>query len=682
MEKLIIIRTKSELVSLVKHLEEADFVAFDTETTGVSHSAEVIGVSVSSTIDEGYYVILKSWNKETKTLDRLETLDTITELFEVLCTKRLVMHNGIFDCRMVLNNFKVDLIPSLHTDTMELAHLLDENRSVGLKELASQLFGNESTLEQLEMKKSVIANGGTLTKKAYELYKADADLLAKYGAKDTILTLKLFYQFVPDLFSKGLENFFYEDESMPLLRGASYHLNTTGLRVDIIMLKELKEDLKKTCQTLQAEILRDIEPYIKETYPGTNKKTTFNLGSNQQMAWLLFIKLGNTFLKLTKKGRTIAKDLIGKVPYAPGAKLQFLQACTAQSLKAEKFIQADSKALMNLAKKYRWVEKLLEFNRLETLLKNFVLAIESRTQYGIIHPSFLQHGTSSGRYASRDPNFQNLPRDDKRIKKCIVSRPGQVFVGADYSQLEPRIFASFSQDPELMKCFETGEDMYSVIGIKVFNRFECSSNKKDAHWFGKLYENERNIAKKITLSSTYGTTAWKLADELRDSEGRNLKPDECQAIIDGYFNHFPKVLEFMLQSHEIVKKEGVVHSLFGRPRRIPGAKQINLYRNVSHSELPYDLRTFLNLSVNHRIQSTGASIVNRAAIKFLQLCEEHKLQSRIVLQVHDEIVAECAEGAEHQVASLLKESMETCAVLPGVKLVAEPKIAKNLADLK
>ena len=118
---------------------------------------------------------------------------------------------------MVEAYFKIRLIESLHTDTMILAHLLNENRRVGLKELAASMYGEDSTLEAKDMKESVAKNGGLLTKANYEMYKADSQLMGKYGAKDAWITYKLFLDLVPELYKQKLDKFFYEEESMPLL---------------------------------------------------------------------------------------------------------------------------------------------------------------------------------------------------------------------------------------------------------------------------------------------------------------------------------------------------------------------------------------------------------------------------------------------------------------------------------
>lgn len=693
------IDTPQGIEDLRTYLKDFDVVALDTETTGLDRNASIIGVSVCCEEDKAYYVILQRWDKEASLLLELECRKAIKGLLGDLVCKSLVMHNSVFDCIMVNINYKIDLMPSLHTDTLILAHLLDENRRVGLKELSKSMFGEDSANEQAEMKASVLANGGKLTKDEYELYKADPQLIAKYGAKDALLTYKLFLALVPDLFDQNLDDFFYKDESMPLLRGPTYQLNLIGIKVDLQALTNLKKTLEVECVEHKSFIYREIAVHINSKYPGTSKKTTFNIGSSNQLSWLLFGVLGLEFGTLTDGGKAVCKSMGLRLPYTPTAKRDFIHACTqdkdsvyapeakvnGKTVRAKKikdpwaYIACDKKTLKKLSPKYKWIEELLEYQRKTKLLSTYIEGIESRVHYGVLYGSFLQHGTSSGRYASRNPNMQNLPRDEKRIKKFLVSRPGKSFVGADFSQLEPRVFAYISQDNTLMDVFNSGTDFYSEIGMEVFDITDSTPYKDGGpNAFGIKYKELRFISKEIGLAAVYGATAHQLAPKTGKST------DETQEIINKYFERFPYVAKMMVQSHEMAKKDGEVKSLFGRPRRLPEAKRFNkLYGNLPHGELPYEVRNVLNLAVNHRIQSTGASICNRAMIKFDSLIKELDLKDcHIVMQVHDEIIVECRDEDAETVKLLLQDAMETAVELPGVPLEAIPNIAKNIADLK
>lgn len=706
MEKLIIVETLQQLKDLRTYLEDKEYVSYDTETTGVEKDSSIIGFSVSAEVDVGYYVILSYWDVALQKLVGLDTLKEAPSFIEYLKTKNLIMHNAVFDCWMTHNNFRVSLMESLHTDTMILGHLLNENRSNGLKELGVALFGEDARKEQIEMKESVTRNGGVLTKQKYELYKADAALIAKYGAKDASMTLKLFFILVEELYEQQLDKFFYEEESMPLLRGPTYELNTTGLKVDPDKLQKLKLTLEAECLEAKGYIAEQVAGYVKDKYPGTGKTNVFNIGATSQRSWLLYEKLGNEFNTLTDTGKDVCKFLGLKLPYTVAARREFIRACRESKGRIYKqgninprtgktsrpsavrdpwtYMTCGKDSLGRLASKYKWVAKYLEYAKNLKILNTYVEAIQSKMTYGIIRPSFLQHGTTSGRYSSRTPNFQNLPRDDKRVKGCIIARPGRVFVGADYSQLEPRVFASHSKDERLLTCFKNGEDFYSVVGMEVFEKSGCSLKKGDADFFGKLYESERQQSKIIALAAPYGQTAFRLAPSL------DCSTEEAREILNKYFEKWPRVHDMMINAHETVMTTGTVKNLFGRPRRIPEALEIRKIcgRSAEHGDLPYVYRTLLNLAVNHEIQSTGASIMNRAAIACWKTCRELEstdkkwAEVRIVLQVHDELILEGPEELAEHMVIVLKDSMENTVKLPGVDLIAEPKIANNLGDLK
>ncbi len=708
MEKLIIVKTLSQLKELQTYIDDRpdDFIAFDTETTGTDKDAIIVGFSVCADVDLAYYVILHRWDVEQKKLIPLETCEEAKKTLQKLAgIRRLIMQNAPFDCARVWDNYKIDLMPYVHTDTLMLGHLLNENRPNGLKERGVELYGEDAKAEQNAMKESVYKNGGVLTKKLYELYKADADLIAYYGAKDAILTLKVFYNDVPILYEEGLDQFFYEDETMPLLRGPTYDLNTAGLRVDPTKLADLKAILQGECAEAKAFILGEVQPHVKKKYPGTGKTNHFNIGASQQLSWLLFVQLRNEFRTLTKGGREMCKALGIRIPYSPGDKRSFIQTCierkgeqwaepyfnkkTNKKVGAKKvgdpwkYIACGKETLQKLAPKYKWVEKLLEYSKNLKILNTYVKGIQSRMQYNIIRPSFLQHGTTSGRYSSKAPNFQNLPKDDKRVKACIIARPGKIFVGADYAQLEPRVFASTSQDPTLMGCFESGQDFYSVVGAPVFGKDGLSLFKDDENSFAKKFPKLRDHSKIFGLATPYGRTARQQAAAM------GMEVEEAQELIDRYFNTYPHVEIMMLESHEMAKKDGVVYNLFGRPRRIPAAQSITkIYGNTSHGDLPYEARTLLNLAMNHRVQSTGASIMNRAAIKIWKVCRDKAqndpkyFEVKIVLQVHDQLVLECPESLGKEVSDILQDGMEQTTRLPGVQLLAEPFMSTDLAGQK
>lgn len=251
------------------------------------------------------------------------------------------------------------------------------------------------------------------------------------------------------------------------------------------------------------------------------------------------------------------------------------------------------------------------------------------------------------------------------------------------SQLEPRVFASISQDKALMGCFASGEDFYSVVGAPIFGKTGCSLFKDDPNSFAKKYPQLRDRSKVIALATPYGRTAAQQASAM------GISVEESQDLIDRYFAAYPSVEKMMLESHEMVKARGYVENLFGRKRRIPEAREIKKkYGDLPHNELPYQARNLLNLAMNARVQSTGASIMNRAAIAFCAVCKELAQEDpawaevKIVLQVHDQLIAESPEHLAEQVVEVMRETMEHSVELPGVQLIADPIISKDLSGQK
>jgi len=686
---LNVIRDLQGLRNIIKYLENFEYVAFDIETTGLSKHDEIIGISICAEEDKAFYVILAEWDKNLQKLIYNDLVKfELDLLLHALKSKHLIAHNGIFDCMMIEACEKIRLIESLHTDTMIAAHLLNENRGVGLKDLATTMYGESAAEEQKLMKESIIANGGSVTKTKYELYKANSMLIGKYGAKDALLTYKLFTDLVPELYEQGLDKFFYEDESMPLLRTATYDLNTTGLMVDNAKLIQLEKTLKAECAEAKAFIYREIQQYIKD-------KPKFNVEAPQQLSWLLFGQLGLEFNILTKTGKIVCKEMGLRLPYTKVAKRDFIDICLRDQgkpyalggtvngkeikpklIKAPwAYIVADKNTLKKVAHRFKWIESLLEYKRKKKLLNTYIKAIKTRTQYGILQPSFLQAGTTSGRYSSKMPNLQNLPRDDKRIKDCFIARPGHVFVSADFSQLEPRVFSYYSQEPKLMNAFNGESDFYSVVGIDIFDKHDAlpiKEGRSDA--FGVKYKKLRDISKTITLARAYGATPFQLAP----ATGKSI--DDTAEDLARLDERFPGIKKMMLEAHELAKTKGYVESLFGRRRHIPDAMKIpKLYGNQDHADLPYEARSLLNLACNHRIQSTGASLCNRAMIAFYSNIKDLGLDCKIVSQIHDEIVVECQEKDAENVSLLLRNAMECTNMIHGLDLEAIPRITKTLA---
>jgi DNA polymerase-1 len=225
-----------------------------------------------------------------------------------------------------------------------------------------------------------------------------------------------------------------------------------------------------------------------------------------------------------------------------------------------------------------------------------------------------------------------------------------------------------------MAAFDGTSDFYSVIGQEVYGKFDCTPQKEGVNSFGAKYKHLRQNAKTIALARAYGATPSQLASTV----GKSVE-DTAQDLLQ-LDEAFPGIRTMMLEAHELAKSQGYVTNLYGRRRRLPDALKIQrMYGKIDHWDLPYEARRILNMACNFRIQSTGASLINRAAVKFYSDCKELDLDVKIVSQVHDQLVVECPEANAEQVCLLLQNAMESTNILPGVALEAVPWIAKSLA---
>ena len=251
---------KEGVNKLIQHIQESETIAYDTETNSLNvRKGQIIGFSVSGDVGIGFYLPTKKYNPETDTLDKL-TIEGVEadmiakKLIGMLVGKKLVMHNASFDCRFTKNYYGVDLLPSLWVDTALLVHTVQEEGAgmgiFGLKPLAISVqeeiglnVEEEANKEQIELKESIHANGGQTTKANYEIFKADLDILSKYAAADTDLTLRICYHFLGKLKEEGLEQFFFEDEVMPIYREVTVPMEEYGVDLDMDLIKKTREDI-------------------------------------------------------------------------------------------------------------------------------------------------------------------------------------------------------------------------------------------------------------------------------------------------------------------------------------------------------------------------------------------------------------------------------------------------------
>jgi len=264
----VLVDSLDKVKEMAKYIASDELISFDTETNSLNtRSGKIIGFSVTSKIGTGYYIptmVFSDGQLKDYYIEKKELAHEIAKkLLSLLVGKKIIGHNLSFDCRFVKNFYGIDLTPYIHADTMLLVHTLNEegagyssNSPFALKEIAKMVQSQigldvtaEANEEQIELKSSIKANGGSISKDNYEIYKADLQILAKYAVADTDLALRIFNYFEPKLDEENLRKFFYEDEVMPLYREVTIPMEDCGVKLDMDLMSSAKQrisaDLKK-----------------------------------------------------------------------------------------------------------------------------------------------------------------------------------------------------------------------------------------------------------------------------------------------------------------------------------------------------------------------------------------------------------------------------------------------------
>lgn len=260
---------------------ENEYIAFDIETNSPEeHLARVIGLAVTAFKDQGVYLTLAKWGEKDvlrPVYSELEEKEIVSKVCKALLQKKLIMHNGIYDILTMLHSYGIDLAPALYCDTILLKHTLDEERPFGLKDLGVRYFGEDADEEQRDLAVSVKQNGGKWTKYNKDIYKGDPELIGKYAAKDVALTMALFELLSKQLKQEKLENFFYNQEVMPLYKSVTIPMKYTGIHIDVEYFKSLKKEIEdgiiKLTEQVYELIDKHIQPKIKQIVDDKVKPT-------------------------------------------------------------------------------------------------------------------------------------------------------------------------------------------------------------------------------------------------------------------------------------------------------------------------------------------------------------------------------------------------------------------------
>ena len=360
----------------------------------------------------------------------------------------------------------------------------------------------------------------------------------------------------------------YQEVELPLAN-VLREMEQVGVRIDVPMLKQAEIQLNEQLQTLEQQIY-------------TSAGTTFNINSPKQVGEVLFDQLNlDAKAKKSKTG----------------------QYSTSEEV------------LLALKPKHAVVGLILDYRELKKLISTYITAlpnyIDSTT--GKIHTTYNQTVTATGRLSSSNPNLQNLPIRSERgqlIRQAVIPDDGCLILSADYSQIELRLMAHFSQDIHLVQAFITGQDVHAATAAKIFN-VSIEEVTKD----------QRRQAKTANFGIIYGISAFGLAQQLDCSRA------EAKALIDGYFAAFPGVIDYIERQKQFAREHGYAVTLFGRKRYLPDI--------LSHNAT---VRSFAERNaVNSPIQGTAADIIKMAMVTIHRRLKEENLKAQMIMQVHDEL---------------------------------------------
>ena len=447
---------------------------------------------------------------------------------------------------------------------------------------------------------------GPKGKKQGSMRDLDPREVYEYACEDADITLQLKNKLEPELKKHACEDLFYQIEMplMPVL--AEMEMNGVCLDTD---------SLAETSKQFTAR-MNEIETRIFEL-----AGQTFNIASPKQVGEILFDKL-----KIIEKAK---------------------KTKTGQYVTSEEVLQ-------QLRNKHEIVADILEHRGLKKLIGTYIDALPKliNPRTGHIHTSFNQTVTATGRLSSSDPNLQNIPirgEDGKEIRKAFIPEPGCLFFSADYSQIELRVMAHLSKDENMIAVFREGKDLHAATAANIY--------KKPIE---EVTRDERTKSKRANFGIIYGITVFGLAERL------DIPRDEAKMLIDGYFETFPQVHDYMEKSKEIARQQGYVTTLFGRRRYLP---DINSANSV--------VRGFAERNaINAPIQGTAADIIKVAMIRIFQRFKAEDIKSKMILQVHDELNFSVYPEEKERVEKIVIEEMQN-AFQMAVPLVADSGFGDN-----
>ena len=429
---------------------------------------------------------------------------------------------------------------------------------------------------------------GTKGKKQGNMRDLTPEQVYEYACEDADITLKLKNILAKELEEQGASTLFYNIE-MPLVPVLAY-MERNGVCLNTDALKETSRHFTIRMNQIEEEVYQ-------------LAGTTFNISSPKQVGEILFERL-----KITDKAK---------------------KTKTGQYVTSEEVLEG-------LRNKHEIVGKILDYRGLKKLLSTYIDALPQliNPQTGKIHTSFNQTVTATGRLSSSNPNLQNIPirnEDGKEIRRAFVPEEGCLFFSADYSQIELRIMAHLSKDKHMIEAFHEGNDIHAATAAKVF--------KTDIN---EVSREQRSKAKTANFGIIYGISVFGLAERM------NVPRSEAKELIDGYFQTYPQIKEYMDKSIEEARNKGYIETIFGRKRFLPDIHSHNaVVRGYAERN-----------AINAPIQGSAADIIKVAMINIFQRFQTEDIRSKMILQVHDELNFSVYPDEKDKVQQIVIEEME------------------------
>ncbi len=586
-----LIDNEEEMNKICSRFLTNKILSLDTETTSTNPiEAELVGLSFAIEEKKAFYVPVPANREEAQ---------KIVNIFKPLYENEEIIKVGQnikYDLE-VLKNYDVELKGQFF-DTM-IAHYLIQPELHHNMDYMAEVFLNYQTIHIDEL----IGAKGKNQKNMRDL---DSKDVYEYACEDADITLRLKNVLEPKLKAAGVEDLFYHIE-MPLIPVLA-DMEMSGIKIDTESLKETSNIFTQRMQELEQNI-----------YRLAGKE--FNVSSPKQVGDILFGEMKIIDKpKKTKTGQFVTNEEV----------------------------------LQQLRGKHEIVANILDYRGLKKLLGTYIDALPKliNPRTGHIHTSFNQTVTATGRLSSSDPNLQNIPvrgEDGKEIRRCFIPDEGCLFFSADYSQIELRVMAHLSQDPNMMDAFVHGYDIHAATAAKIYG--------KDV---ADVTRDERSKAKRANFGIIYGITIFGLAERL------DIDRAEAKQLIDGYFTMFPRVRDYMEQSKEMARQHGYVETFFHRRRYLPDINSSN-----------GTVRGFAERNaINAPIQGSAADIIKVAMVRIHQRFKRENIQSKMILQVHDELNFNVLPAEKEQVERIVMEEMQAAYPL-SVPLVADCGWGKN-----